>query len=163
MTLITKKNIATFKLYTKILESKKLLNNSKFILFYFFQFLNHKEQLALKKLLKQYNLECKIINKKTCTYIFKNTSFENLQNISTNNLLLIYSTDNNLNIIKNLDKMFNNNKLQLVAAKINNNIYRSSDIQKYLKLSQNIKTAPLLIINTFLINFRSYLNYLKIQ
>jgi hypothetical protein len=115
----------------------------------------------LNKLLKKFNLKSKIISKKNCNYIFKNTNYENLANICKNNLLIIYSeelNDKNQDAIKTLIK---NKKLQLIASKINNNLYRPSETINYSKLLPSIQIEPLINILQIVLKLRTNISFLK--
>lgn len=161
MALLKKKYISTLKLCNEILIFKQLLKNNNFVLFYFFQFFSSSEQLILNKCLKKYNLTSKIINKKTSIQIFKNTKHPYFANLCKNNLLLIYSKDLNTNgqeAIKELEKY---KKLQLIASKLGNNLYRSSETLHYAKLSSTIRSIPLITLLQILFKLRINISFLK--
>lgn len=161
MTIIQKKNISTLKLYNEVLFFKNLLKNNKFILFFLFQFFNSSEQLVLNKLLKKFNLKSKIISKKNCNYIFKDSNYKNLANICKNNLLIIYSEELDNKNQEAIKKLVKNNKLQLIASKINNNLYRPTDTINYSTLPASVQTESLITILQVLLKLRTNISFLK--
>ncbi len=163
MTIIQKKNISTFKLYTETVQFKTILNTNNFVLFYFFQFFNNKEQLILNKILKKFNLTSKIISKKSCNSVLKNTHYKNLNKICQSNVLLIYSNNNtHNNISEAMKELIKLKKMQLIAIKIENNLYKPSIAVEFAKLSQLTQLEPLKVIVQLLNKVRTNISFIKV-
>lgn len=131
---LTNSEIKSFKLIIKIKNIINLLENTPFILFFYYDFFNSSERIVLRKLLNSYNLKTLIIKNeeiKQLSFLFKNDKFYNLL---FGNTLFIFHKNNEIidkDIIKTL---ISHPKLILIGGKWFNKIYRIKQIEKYIQL-----------------------------
>lgn len=136
----------SFKLIYKFNILKKCLQTNNFILFFYYDFLNSQTRLELKKQLKNNNLKLIILKKNSMFNYLSNSKFKFINNLLKDNIILIYDKNNNIidqQIIKNLLKMQN---LKLVGCLWDKKYYRPTKINKYSKLTDNVKLNFVLIL-----------------
>lgn len=136
--------IKSLKLIIKIKSIINLLNNTSFILFFYYDFFNSSERIVLRKLLNNYNLKTLIIKNeevKQLSSLFKNNK---LYNLLLGNTLFIFHK-NNETIDKNIIKiLISHPKLTLIGGKWFNKIYRIKQIEKLIELDDLIVKKSLI-------------------
>ena len=162
--------IQNFKLkeykYYKVLYKYNLiknhLENTNFILFFYYDFLNAEQKIKLVQKLKAKNIEITNIKNKSGIKLLSHKDLKYLKNLLNNNIILIYNKDGNSIIDKNIIKnLINHKNLKLVGALWDKKLYRPSIIKKYANLNDNIHQNTIVNLKTISNNLRLILSNLK--
>ena len=137
---------------------KKILLKQNFLIFFYDFFTELNLPVFTNYLIKQ-NFKIFKLKKKIFFNLFSQDKFLNFRNIFKNNILLIYSenqfTKSNL---KNFKTFFN---LHLCGIWENKKLYRPSEYEIYLNLSDQIKKKPIITINNIFKKIKLNLIFLK--
>lgn len=153
---ITPRNYKLWKtLYNYNLLKTLLIKNNFY--FYFYDFISPADNALLKTIIKTQNLKITKIKKKTALALLLNPEYKALNNLLTNNILIITAQDNTNLLNKELYQSLSNVKsIYLTGIWLNNKLYRPSEYQTLLTLNNSIKAKPILLI-------KQLINTLKIR
>lgn len=132
--IINNKDLKNFKTSFKLFNINKILNESSFILFYYYEFLTQKDIIILKKFILENNLQFSLLDKKSMRILLSNNeNFLELQEFLQGNVLIIYQLQNNdkinfLNTILNLKNILN--KIILFGIKLDSLFFKHNKIMK---------------------------------
>lgn len=133
--LINNKDLKIFKASYKLLNINKILNESSFTLFYYYDFLVQKDIILLKKFVLENNLNYCLLDKKSIRLILKeNKNFNELNEFLQGNVIIIYKLEevsSNLNFIDiSLYLKKHLSKITLFGIKLNEFIFKYNKILK---------------------------------
>ena len=112
---------------------------------------------TLKSISKTQNLKITKIKKKTSLSLLSNPEYKALNNLLTNNVLIITTLDQKKILNKELFTALSNVKsIYLTGIWLNNKLYRPSEYQTLLNLNESIKAKPILLL-------KQLINTLKIS
>jgi hypothetical protein len=153
---ITPRNYKLWKtLYNYNLLKTLLIKNNLFIFFY--DFISPLDNTTLKSISKTQNLKITKIKKKTSLSLLSNPEYKALNNLLTNNVLIITTLDQKKILNKELFTALSNVKsIYLTGIWLNNKLYRPSEYQTLLNLNESIKAKPILLL-------KQLINTLKIS
>lgn len=153
---ITPRNYKLWKtLYNYNLLKTLLIKNNLFIFFY--DFISPIDNTTLKSISKTQNLKITKIKKKTSLSLLSNPGYKALNNLLTNNVLIITTLDQKNFLNKELFTALSNIKsIYLTGIWLNNKLYRPSEYQTLLNLNESIKAKPILLL-------KQLINTLKIS
>ena len=153
---ITPRNYKLWKtLYNYNLLKTLLIKNNLFVFFY--DFISPIDNTTLKSISKTQNLKITKIKKKTSLSLLSNPEYKALNNLLTNNVLIITTLDQKKILNKELFTALSNVKsIYLTGIWLNNKLYRPSEYQTLLNLNESIKAKPILLL-------KQLINTLKIS
>lgn len=153
---ITPRNYKLWKtLYNYNLLKTLLIKNNLFVFFY--DFISPLDNTTLKSISKTQNLKITKIKKKTSLSLLSNPEYKALNNLLTNNVLIITTLDQKKILNKELFTALSNVKsIYLTGIWLNNKLYRPSEYQTLLNLNESIKAKPILLL-------KQLINTLKIS
>ena len=153
---ITPRNYKLWKtLYNYNLLKTLLIKNNLFVFFY--DFISPIDNTTLKSISKKQNLKITKIKKKTSLSLLSNPEYKALNNLLTNNVLIITTLDQKKILNKELFTALSNVKsIYLTGIWLNNKLYRPSEYQTLLNLNESIKAKPILLL-------KQLINTLKIS
>ena len=142
-------------LYNYNLLKTLLIKNNLFVFFY--DFISPLDNTTLKSISKTQNLKITKIKKKTSLSLLSNPEYKALNNLLTNNVLIITTLDQKKILNKELFTALSNVKsIYLTGIWLNNKLYRPSEYQTLLNLNESIKAKPILLL-------KQLINTLKIS
>lgn len=105
-----------YKLFFKYNSIKNTLQKNDFILFFYYDFLNHKTRLALQKSLKNNNLRIVTLKKNSTFNLLSQNKFKFLKNIINENIILIYNENNEIVDSSTIKKLIKTSNLKLIGC-----------------------------------------------
>lgn len=147
---ITLRNYKLWKtLYNYNLLKTLLIKNNLF--FFFYDFISPADNAALKSITKLQNLKITKIKKKTALALLLNPEYNALNNLLTNNVLIITTIDKKTFSNKELfNSLLSIKSIYLTGIWLNNKLYRPSEYQTLLTLNNTIKAKPILLLKQLL-------------
>lgn len=133
ISLLNKLDLKNFKVFYKLSNIHKILNESHFIFFYYYDYLSQKDIIILKQFINEYQLNYCLLDKKSIKIITKeNKNFNELTEFMQGNVIIIYQlnqkflSSNFIDIIFLLKKKLS--KIILFGFKYENNFYKDNKI-----------------------------------
>lgn len=133
--LINNKDLKIFKASYKLLNINKILNDSSFILFYYYDFLTQKDIILLKKFVLENNLNYSLLDKKSIRLLLKeNKNFTELNEFLQGNIIILYKLESNVSNLNFIDITLHLkkhlSKITLFGIKLNELFYKYNKIFK---------------------------------
>lgn len=158
---LDKREIRSFRLRHRTLELKSIFEEkNSFGMFMMAEPLHPTERILNRKDFIKHNLKVTTVSKKTAKFISKDNSWKSVQNLLLGNVILIRERTNKELSIETLNFLLKNNKMSTRFLFWNQNIYRSKDINKFIKdknniiplekLIKRIALTPLIFLNPFM-------------
>jgi len=135
--MLQKLNNYELKSFKSLINIKHIITIFKtvpFILFFYYDFFNSSERLILRKKLNTYKLKTCLVKNEDIKKLSKIINNKKFYNLLLGNVLLIYNQDNQLIDKETIKILLLEKKLILIGGKWYNKIYRSTQIEKYIKI-----------------------------
>lgn len=150
--LINNKDLKIFKASYKLLNINKILNESSFVLFYYYDFLTQKDIILLKKFVLENNLKYCLLDKKSIRLLLKeNKNFNELNEFLQGNIIIIYKLESDVSSLNFIDITSylkkNLNKITLFGIKLQELFFKYNkllNINSYEDLNKKLIVLQLL-------------------